>query len=103
MICPLAQNTLATLQLAFSAKYMELADKCKAWERYAAKLAAQNEALHLEKRLLKDLSAKQAERINALESDNLELKELVGQREDKARDVEIRVGCVIPPVFIDDC
>lgn len=49
------QSGLEALKTAFSSKYYEVAAKCKTWERYAAKLRAQAEALEVENRLLREM------------------------------------------------
>ncbi|CBQ70773.1 conserved hypothetical protein [Sporisorium reilianum SRZ2] len=65
------------LQAAFSAKYYELANKCKNWEKYAAKLRAQLGVLEAENRVLKEQNSQ-------LESDNLQLQAIL-RREEKTR------------------
>ncbi|EPQ28412.1 uncharacterized protein PFL1_04239 [Pseudozyma flocculosa PF-1] len=75
------------LQAAFSAKYYELANKCKNWERYAAKLRAQSEAVEIENRVLR-------EQIAQLEADNAALRHEQLQRDQALyrRDVESRLS-----------
>uniref|UniRef100_V5EV76 Uncharacterized protein n=2 Tax=Kalmanozyma brasiliensis (strain GHG001) TaxID=1365824 RepID=V5EV76_KALBG len=65
------------LQTAFSAKYYELANKCKSWETYAAKLRAHIGVLEAENRVLQEQNAH-------LESDNAHLQTILRQ-EEKAR------------------
>ncbi|PWN94370.1 hypothetical protein FA10DRAFT_277931 [Acaromyces ingoldii] len=64
-----------SLQAAYAAKIHELALKCRNWERYAAKLLAQSEALGVENQMLKDLQSGQEQQINALEIENRALRE----------------------------
>lgn len=55
------------LQTAFSAKFYELANKCKNWEKYAAKLRAQLEVMEAENRVLQEQN-------NQLEAENVRLQ-----------------------------
>ncbi|KAN0061038.1 hypothetical protein ACQY0O_006773 [Thecaphora frezii] len=75
------------LQAAFSAKYYELANKCKNWERYAAKLRAQSEALEVENRVLREQNAQ-------LEAENAAFRHEQQQRDQDRyrRDVETRLS-----------
>ncbi|PWN47900.1 hypothetical protein IE53DRAFT_225176 [Violaceomyces palustris] len=73
------------LQAAFSAKYYELANKCKNWEKYAAKLRAQAEVLEVENRVLREQNA-------CLESENSELREEKRHRDLERLRVESRIS-----------
>lgn len=83
---------MEALQAAFSAKYYELASKCKNWERYAAKLRAQTEALEVENRILREANAQQESHILVLETENHTLKDQSAVRETRAREVESRLS-----------
>ncbi|GAC96876.1 hypothetical protein PHSY_004460 [Pseudozyma hubeiensis SY62] len=66
-----------TMHAAFSAKYYELAVKCRGWETFAAKLRAQIGALEAEHRVLKEHNA-------LLEAENAKLHVYL-HREEKTR------------------
>ncbi|CAO1634738.1 unnamed protein product [Sympodiomycopsis kandeliae] len=83
---------MEALQAAFSAKYYELASKCKNWERYAARLRAQNEALEVENRLLRETNGRHETQLLALESENATMKDQSAIRENRAREVESRLS-----------
>ncbi|SNX82748.1 uncharacterized protein MEPE_01454 [Melanopsichium pennsylvanicum] len=74
-----------TLQAAFSAKYYELANKCKNWEKYAAKLRAQLGVLEAENRVLKEQNSQ-------LESDNAQLQAVLHQEEKTRTQLEGRMS-----------
>ncbi|CAO1624939.1 unnamed protein product [Parajaminaea phylloscopi] len=82
---------LEALQAAFSAKYYELAHKCKNWEKYAAQLRARAEALDVDVRILKESNASQQRHIVFLEAENSNLKDQSDVREMRAREVEQRL------------
>lgn len=78
------------LQAAFSAKYYELANKCKNWEKYAAKLRAQLGVLEAENRVLKEQNSQ-------LESDNAQLQAVLRQEEKTRTQLEGRMSS------LEDC
>lgn len=78
------------LQAAFSAKYYELANKCKNWEKYAAKLRAQLGVLEAENRVLKEQNSQ-------LESDNAQLQAVLRQEEKTRTQLEGRMNS------LEDC
>lgn len=100
------QFDIATLKQAFTAQYHTLAAKCQGWERYAAKLKAQLEALEIDHSLMKETCAQQAmetQRLEArvesqtkyierLEAENGDLREMYRERENRSREVESRVS-----------
>lgn len=90
--CHLRQFGVDALQAAFSAKYYELAHKCKNWERYAAQLRARLEALDIDNRILRETSAAQQRQIVFLEAENAALKDQSEMRELRACEVEQRVS-----------
>ncbi|PWN18514.1 hypothetical protein BCV69DRAFT_76481 [Microstroma glucosiphilum] len=100
------QFDIATLKQAFTAQYHSLAAKCQGWERYAAKLKAQLEALEIDHSLMKETCAQQtmeAQRLEArvesqtkyierLEAENGDLREMYRERENRSREVESRLS-----------
>ena len=78
------------LQAAFSAKYYELANKCKNWEKYAAKLRAQLGVLEAENRVLKEQNSQ-------LESDNAQLQAVLRQEEKTRTQLQGRMSS------LEDC
>ncbi|SPO21508.1 uncharacterized protein UTRI_00995_B [Ustilago trichophora] len=78
------------LQAAFSAKYYELANKCKNWEKYAAKLRAQLGVLEAENRVLKEQNSQ-------LETDNAQLQAVLRQEEKTRTQLEGRMSS------LEDC
>lgn len=78
------------LQAAFSAKYYELAGKCKEWEKFAARLRAHVGVLEAENRVLKGENAK-------LESANAKLQSVLRQEEQTRTQLEGRMSS------LEDC
>lgn len=78
------------LQAAFSAKYYELATKCKGWEAYAAKLRAQIGVLEAEHRVLKEHNLQ-------LERDNAKLHAYLRQEEKTRTQLQGRMSS------LEDC
>ncbi len=78
------------LQAAFSAKYYELANKCKNWEKYAAKLRAQLGVLEAENRVLKEQNSH-------LENENAQLQAVLRQEEKTRTQLQGRMSS------LEDC
>lgn len=88
------------MQAAFSARYYELANRCRSWERYAAQLKAEVHARDVEIRILEENNAKLELRLQVVESQNSQLRDESDLREDRAREVERRVSAAQYRVFI---
>ncbi|KAJ1034574.1 hypothetical protein NDA18_001430 [Ustilago nuda] len=73
------------LQAAFSAKYYELATKCKEWEKFAARLRAHVGVLEAENRVLKGEN-------NKLEGDNAQLRAVLRQEEQTRSQLQGRMS-----------
>ncbi|KAJ1019437.1 hypothetical protein NDA16_004554 [Ustilago loliicola] len=78
------------LQAAFSAKYYELATKCKEWEKFAARLRAHVGVLEAENRVLKGENAK-------LESESAQLRAVLRHEEETRTQLEGRMSS------LEDC
>ncbi|SAM78451.1 uncharacterized protein UBRO_02048 [Ustilago bromivora] len=78
------------LQAAFSAKYYELATKCKEWEKFAARLRAHVGVLEAENRVLKGEN-------NKLEGDNAQLRAVLRQEEQTRTQLQGRMSS------LEDC
>ncbi|KDN35980.1 hypothetical protein K437DRAFT_64410 [Tilletiaria anomala UBC 951] len=83
---------IEALKEAFSAKYYELAAKCKNWERYSAKLRAQAEALEVENRLLRDMSSNYELKVTDLQAQLRTVRDEAWTWEEMVKSTQKRVS-----------